>query len=264
MSSETVLLSITGPIATIRLNRPDKRNAIDLTVLAGLDDALERIEREPGVRIVLLSAAGDTFSGGGDIKAWAELDPQAFAHGWIKRGHAVFDRLARLRFPTVAVLGGDALGGGLELAACCDFRIAEAQARLGLPEAGLGMVPGWSGTQRLARRFGVQIVRRMALGSELFSAEQALAAGVVDKVVGRGEGLQAAEAYAGAVLARGSGAGQAVKLMLAIAEGEGGEAALDILSGAMIAPTAELREGVAAFREKRRPDFNRSEEPRDE
>lgn len=255
MTDELVLLSVSGAVATIRLNRPDKRNAIDLAVLDGLDRGLEAIEANAGIRVVLLGAAGDTFCGGGDIKAWAALDPQSFAHGWIRRGNQVFDRLARLRLPTVAALQGDALGGGLELAACCDFRVAEGQARFGLPETGLGMVPGWSGTQRLARRFGVQIVRRLALGGEILDAAAALAAGIVDEVAETGRGLEAAQAHAERILARGSVASRTAKLMLAVAEGEGAEAALDILAGAMIAPTAELAEGVAAFREKRKPVF---------
>ena len=85
---------------------------------------------------------------------------------WVRYGHRVFDRLARLRQPTIAVLSGHALGGGLELAAACDFRIAETQVKLGFPETSIGVVPGWSGTQRAVRRFGAQAVRRMALGGE--------------------------------------------------------------------------------------------------
>jgi enoyl-CoA hydratase len=256
MASQLVELSMSGPVATIRLNRPEKRNALDMAMLDGLDPAMDAVEADPAVRILLLAAAGETFSGGGDIKAWAALHPQSFAHGWIKRGNRTFDRLARLRVPTIALLNGDALGGGLELAACCDFRIAERQARIGLPEAGLGMVPGWSGTQRLVRRFGVQIVRRMALGGEILDAETALAAGVVDHVAASGDGAAAAQAYAEGILARGSTASQTVKLMLAIAEGEGSEAALDVLSGMMIAATDELSEGVASFKDKRKPDFS--------
>jgi enoyl-CoA hydratase/carnithine racemase len=210
-----------------------------------------------GVRAMILSGSGASFSAGGDIRAWAGLDPQSFAYQWVRRGHRTFDRLARLRFPTIAVLNGDTLGGGLELAAACDFRIAEAHVRIGLPEAGLGMVPGWSGTQRMARRFGTQIVRRMAIGGELLDAETACRAGVVDQVAGTGKGMDAAIAYADAVAKRGGAAVQAVKLMLAVAEGEAADAAIEMLSSAMIATTDDLREGVAAFQEKRSPDFSR-------
>ena len=256
MTTDPVLFSIAGPVATIGLNRPQKRNAIDLSVLDGLDAAMNAIEAADDVRVALLAGQGGSFSGGGDIGAWAALGPQSFAQGWIRRGHQVFDRLARLRVPTIAVLSGDALGGGLELAACCDIRIAERHARVGLPEAGLGMVPGWSGTQRLVRRFGGQAVRRMAMCGEVLSAEAALTLGIVDQVAETGEGKAAAHAYAEGIVRRGPLATQTIKGMLAIAEGEGGEAALDMISGAMVAATGELAEGVAAFKEKRSPDFS--------
>ena len=122
------------------------------------------------------------FRAGGDIAAWSGWSPEAFGTHWVRDGHAAFDALARLRQPLIAVLNGHALGGGLELAACADLRIAEAHVKLGQPETGLGIIPGWSGTQRAVRRFGAQTVRRMALFGEVFSAEQALALGLVDQV----------------------------------------------------------------------------------
>ena len=111
----------------------------------------------------------------------------------MRYGHRVFDRLARLRQPTIAVLSGHALGGGLELAAACDFRVAEAQVKLGFPETSIGVVPGWSGTQRAVRRFGAQAVRRMALGGEILLAAEALALGIVDRVVETGNGARRGE-----------------------------------------------------------------------
>ncbi len=115
-----------------------------------------------------------------------------FGHAWVRFGHRVFERLATLRMPVIAALNGHALGGGLELAAAADIRIAESQIRIGLPETSLGMVPGWSGTQRLTKRFGAQIVRRMVLGGEMFSAEEARGYGLVDAVVETGTVLTAA------------------------------------------------------------------------
>ena len=256
MTVDLVTLSVDAPVAWLTLNRPDKRNAIDLGVLDALDAALDAVEADASARVAVLLASGPSFSAGGDIKAWAALDPAQFGYAWIRRGHRTFDRLAQLRVPTIAVVDGDAFGGGLELAACCDFRIAEEQARFGLPEAGLGMVPGWSGTQRLARRFGPQIVRRLAIGGEVLNARSAMGAGVVDAVVETGAGRGAAEAYARGIAARGPSATQAAKAMLAVAEGEAAEANLDLLSGMMIAATDELGEGVAAFLEKRKPDFD--------
>lgn len=256
MTDSPILCAADDPVATITLNRPTKRNAIDLPMIEALFAALDAIEGERRVRVVLLRAAGETFCAGGDIKAWSALNPQDFAHLWIRRGHRVFDRLAQFRKPTIAVISGPALGGGLELAAACDFRIAERQARFGLPESGLGMVPGWSGTQRLARRFGIQTVRRMALGGLTLNADEAWQAGIVDAVVDKGEGGSAAIELADSISSRGPAAVEVVKTMLAVAEGEAPEAAVDVLAGGMVASTPDLAEGVAAFAEKRRPSFD--------
>src|SRR5690606_40823376 len=139
------------------------------------------------VRVVLLAGEGKGFCAGGDVEAWSALSAADFQHRWVRYGHRVFDRLARLRQPTIAVLSGHALGGGLELAAACDFRVAERQVKLGLPETSIGVVPGWSATQRAVRRFGAQAVRRMALGGEIFTAPEALPLGIAGRVVETGQ-----------------------------------------------------------------------------
>ncbi len=250
-----VKLAFDGALAIVTLDRAEKLNALDQAMLVGLEDAFDRIEDAKDARVMLLRGAGKAFCAGGDIAAWAALSPLDFAHGWVKQGHRTFDRLARLRLPTIAVLSGHAFGGGLELAGACDFRVAETGIKLGLPETGLGMVPGWSGTQRLVRRFGAQLVRRLSLGGEMMGAEDARAAGLVDRVVAAGLGLDAARDMALAIAARGPAAVQAAKLMINAAEGEEQSASVEILASAMIAATADLKEGVAAFREKRKPGF---------
>ena len=176
---------------------------------------------------------------------------------WVRYGHRVFDRLARLRQPTIAVLSGHALGGGLELAAACDFRVAETQVKLGFPETSIGVVPGWSGTQRAVRRFGVQAVRRMALGGEILLAPEALSLGVVDRVVETGKALAEAKTWAENIAERGPLATEAAKLMIAVAEGEESAASVEALASGFIALTGDLKEGVGAFREKRKPAFGR-------
>jgi enoyl-CoA hydratase/carnithine racemase len=173
----------------------------------------------------------------------------------VRHGHRIFDRLATLRIPVIAALNGHALGGGLELAGAADIRIAERQAKIGLPETSLGMVPGWSGTQRLGRRFGAQIVRRMVLGGEMFVAEEARANGLVDLVVDTGEALNAAKDYAARIAVRGPAAVEISKLMLSIAGGEDNGAAVEALGSILVAKTGDLKEGVSAFREKRAAEF---------
>jgi enoyl-CoA hydratase/carnithine racemase len=173
----------------------------------------------------------------------------------VRHGHRAFDALARLRQPLIAVLNGHALGGGLELAATADLRIAEEHVKLGSPETGLGIIPGWSGTQRAVRRFGPQAVRRMALAGEVFTAAEGFQLGMVDAVVPREQGMPAAIAMAERVARRGPLATQASKMLINAAEGEETERVLEALAGAVAAASDELKEGLAAFRGKRPPSF---------
>ena len=255
MPDPRVALTWEGPVALITIYRPDKLNALDLDMLAALDDALSEIEGDHAARAAVITGEGKAFSTGGDIKAWSSLLPHEFGFDWVRVGHRVFSRMAELRVPLVAALAGHALGGGLELAATADIRIAEPQARLGMPETGLGMVPGWSGTQRLVRRFGAPVVRRMVLGGEVFSGEEALALGLVDELADSGHALEVAVAYAARVAERGPAAVQTAKLMIAAATGDAPEMAVDTIASILAAKTADLREGVDAFSGRRPPSF---------
>ena len=158
--------------------------------------------------------------------------------------------------PLIAALTGHAFGGGLELAAVADIRVAESGVKLGLPETGLGMAPGWSGTQPSCAG-SARGVRRMALAGRMFTAEEALSLGLVDEVVPAGEGLPRAEALAADIAARGPVAVQIVKAMINAAEGEDRDAPIEGLAGALTATTQDLAEGVAAFREKRAAEVRR-------
>jgi enoyl-CoA hydratase/carnithine racemase len=246
-----------GMIGSITLRRPEKYNALDIPMLRALETALDAAEAAD-VRVVLLCGEGKGFCSGGDIEAWASISAADFQIKWVRYGHRVFDRLARLRQPTIAVLSGHALGGGLELAVACDFRVAESQVKLGFPETSIGVVPGWSGTQRAVRRFGAQAVRRMALGGEILLAPEALALGIVDRVVESGKALVEALEWAGKIAARGPLATEAAKMMIAIAEGEESASAAETLASGFIAMTADLKAGAEAFREKRKPAFGRN------
>lgn len=255
MAEKGVRVEIDGPIAVMTVSRPEKLNAFDLDMLKSLSSACDTVEAEANVRVAILTGEGKGFSAGGDIKAWGVMSANEFGHQWVRFGHRVFDRLATLRVPLIAALNGHALGGGLELAGAADIRIAESQIRIGLPETSLGMVPGWSGTQRLVKRFGAQIVRRMVLGGEMFSAEAALGYGLVDQVVETGTAVAAAKEYAARIATRGPAALEISKLMLAVANGEDNGAAVEALGSILVAKTGDLKEGVAAFTEKRAAQF---------
>jgi enoyl-CoA hydratase len=253
--SPFVELVFEGPCARLTLKRADKLNALDRPMIDGLFDAARAIDASQESRVAILSGEGKAFCAGGDIAAWGGLPPLEMWRDWTRAGHRAFEALARLRVPLIVVLTGHAFGGGLELAAVGDIRIAESGIKLGLPESGLGMAPGWSGTQRLVRRFGASVVRRMALSGAMLPAEEGLPLGLVDEVVAKGEGLSRAEALAADIAKRGPLAVQMVKAMINAAEGEDRDAPIEGLAGALTAYTEDLAEGVAAFRAKRTPSF---------
>ncbi|MBB5753274.1 enoyl-CoA hydratase/isomerase family protein [Prosthecomicrobium pneumaticum] len=255
MSETRIRSEVEGDVAILTLDRPEKLNALDQAMIAGIESWVDAVEASRARAAIITGAGEKAFSAGGDIAAWADLDPIGFARHWIRTGHRVFDRLARLRQPLVAVLNGHAFGGGLELAATADFLILETHGRIGLPETGIAMAPGWSGTQRLVRRFGAAVVRRMALAGDMIGAEEALRLGLVHQVVPKGEGLAAGRALAARIAARGPAAVQITKQLINAAEGEERDAALESLAGGLVATTADLAEGVASFREKRAPRF---------
>jgi enoyl-CoA hydratase len=253
--SPFVELTFEGPLARLTMNRADKLNALDRAMIDALAEAARAIEASREARVAILSGEGKAFCAGGDIAAWGGLAALEMWRDWTRAGHRVFEGLARLRVPLIAALTGHAFGGGLELAAVADIRVAESGIKLGLPESGLGMAPGWSGTQRLVRRFGPSVVRRMALAGAMFTAEEGLTLGLVDEVTARGDGVARAESIAADIAKRGPVAVQMIKAMINFAEGEDRDAPIEGLAGALTATTEDLAEGVAAFREKRAPTF---------
>ena len=139
-----------GALARLTLARPQKLNALTWSMLSAIDAALARIEGDPAVRCVLVEGEGErAFCAGADIAEWAERSPLEMWRRWIAEGNRVFDRLAALPVPVVAVIDGLALGGGLELALAADLRICTRRSRLGLPETGIATIPGWGGERRL-------------------------------------------------------------------------------------------------------------------
>ena len=251
-----IRLAVDGHVALVTIARPEKFNALDYEMVAELERAAHLIELEQGVRVAIITGEGEkSFCAGGDIEAWSQRSPQDFGMAWVRHGHRAFDALARLRQPLIAALNGHTLGGGLELAATADFRIAEQHVKLGSPETGLGIIPGWSGTQRTVRRFGSQTVRRMALLGDIFTAEEGQTLGLVDAVVEKGRSLEAARVMAERIAKRGPAATQATKMLINAAEGEEAERALETLAGSVAAASDDLRLGLAAFRARKPPEF---------
>ena len=249
-----ILLLRHGEIAELRLDNPAKLNALTVPMLQALEAHLDALDRDPDIRFVLVSAsAGKAFCAGADITAWGDLSPSEFARVWVRHGHRIFDKLARLSKPTIAVLEAFAVGGGLELAAACDIRIMSPKAYIAMPEAGVGIVPGWSGTQRLARLLPEAVLKEMVLFGRRINAERALALGFAAEVAD--DAAAAAMEIVERALATSSRATEVAKYMIHAAVGEDAGAMIEALGSGMTAATADKAEGVAAFRAKRKPVF---------
>jgi enoyl-CoA hydratase/carnithine racemase len=253
--SDFVRLEIVEGIATITLARPEKLNALDEVMVELLGRHADAIDADRSIRAVILTGEGKAFCAGGDIASWGGLSPLEMGQRWVRSGHRVFDKLARMKPPVIAAINGHALGGGLELAVTADIRICERQAKIGLPESGLGMIPGWSGTQRLVTRLGGRVARRLALSGEVLTAETALSLGVVDKVVDKGDAMAAAQVAAARILTRGPVSNIVVKQLINAAEEEDRAAIMEALASSLVSYTEDVKEGVAAFRDKRTPRY---------
>lgn len=254
-TQDNIRLETQGGVALLTITRPEKLNALTGEMMLALMAMCARLEHDDQIRVVILTGEGKAFSAGGDIDDWSSESPVEFGRHWVREGHAAFDALARLRQPVIAVINGHAFGGGLELAACADYRIAESHVKIGQPETGLGIIPGWSGTQRAVRRFGAQLVRRMALFGERFSAEEAASLGIVDRLADSGKGLEEARKLAASVRTLSPKATELTKMLINAAEGEETERVLESLAGRVAAESNDLSEGLEAFRQKRPPEF---------
>lgn len=246
-------LAIDGAIARITLDNPAKLNALTVPMLAQLDAACATLERDPLVRVVLITAEGSrAFCAGADIGAWGALSPPDFARLWVREGHRVLDRLARLSKPTIAVVQAHAFGGGLELAACADLRIMAPGATLALPEAQVGIVPGWGGTTRLLRLLPEAVVKDMALFGRRVASDRAQALGFAEVAE---DPLATALAIARGAAGASPRAHEVAKYQIHAAAGEDLGAMIEALGGGMAGATEDKAEGLAAFAERRAPDF---------
>ncbi len=243
-----------GALATLTLNRPEALNALSGAVLGELDSAVGRIESDPAAHAVIVTGSGRAFVAGADIGEIAQLD-RARGLEFARRGQAVFSRIERLSKPVIAAVNGYALGGGCELAMACHVRVASTRARFGQPEVRLGALPGFGGTQRLPRLVGRGMAAKLILSGAQRSAEEALRAGLVEEVVEPDQLLDRARALAAEMLRNGRAALAAS--LRALREGlelplpDALEVEARIFSE--LCGTPEMREGTAAFLEKRDP-----------
>ena len=256
MSDACVRLQRDGMIATVSLARAAKLNALTPAMLDELEACARTIDADETVRVVVLNGGGATaFCVGADINEWGALGALDMWRRWVKRGHHVFDQWARLRQPVIVALNGHAFGGGLELAIAGDIRIAAQSAQFALPEASIATCPGWSGSQRLVQLIGASRAKYLALSGERWSAADAFGSGLIHEVVASEALADRANALAQTMAQRAPVALQLTKLLVNAAAGEGREAALEAMAGALSATTNDAAEGLASFREKRAPNF---------
>jgi enoyl-CoA hydratase len=256
MAQQFVMVAIADRIATVTLRNPPL-NLLTLQVLKELDHIFGELEADNTVRVVILTASGQSFSPGADIKELATIDTVHQGSDLSARGQALLNRIERFDKPVIAAINGTCLGGGLELAMACHMRVASTGTSLGLPEIKLGLIPGFGGTQRLPRIIGPSRAAELILTGGVITVEQALALGLVNRVASAGEVLSQAMTMATMVTATGRLATQAALRAIRtgldspLAEGLAREAELF----GELCETADKKEGTTAFLEKRSPKF---------
>ncbi len=245
-----------GGIALVTISRPEALNALNSTVVAELEQVVTELENDRDIRCMILTGEGRSFVAGADIGEQCPMDLTA-GRRWGQRGSALFRRIEKLEFPTIAAVNGFALGGGCELAMSCDIILASEKAKFGQPEVGLGITPGFSGTQRLPRRVGTAKAKELIFSGKMIKADEAKEIGLVNAVYPHEELLSGAMEMAKSFV---KNAPIAVKYAKACID-RGMQT--DIDSGiavenelfAMCFATADQKEGMGAFLEKRSATF---------
>ncbi len=252
---QTISVAVEKSVATVRLNRPEALNALNAKMVRELVVALDTLDADESIRCVVLTGSDRAFCAGADVKEMVNLSAAEMSAGDHLR--PVWERVWKLQKPIIAALSGYALGGGLELAMCCDMIVASAGTKLGQPEINIGVIPGGGGTQRLARAVGKYKAMEMILTGTMISAEEAKQHGLVNKVVSREKYLEEAKAVAMEIASKAPLATRLAKqainkaFELGVTEGVEFERQLFYL----LFSTEDKNEGMRAFMEKRKPDF---------
>jgi enoyl-CoA hydratase len=258
MELESVLYEVVEGTALITVNRPKVLNALNAQTLADLRTAFEAAKADGSVGVVILTGAGEkSFVAGADINEIKALEDYGAARAFADRGQGLLNFIERLGKPVIAAVNGFALGGGCEICMACHIRLASENAKFGQPEVGLGVIPGYGGTQRLARLAGKGLAAQLCLTGEMIDAAEAKRIGLVNQVYPQGELLEAARGMARTILSKGP---LAVRYALAaVLRGsemplaDGLEVEADMFAAAC--DTKDKMEGTSAFLEKRKPEF---------
>jgi len=247
-----------GAVAVITVDRPKVLNAIRYATMLEINQALDEIENDPALRVVVITGAGDrAFISGGDISIMARDEGYIETLTEVPKGQAICSRIEEFPKPVVARINGAALGGGTEIALCCDIRIAADTAVMGLPEIKLGIIPGYGGTQRLPRLVGLGKAKELVLTGDTIRADEALRIGLVNQVVAAGELDAAVDRLTQKLGARGPVALHMAKVAMNTGPQADLKTGLDIEARcfSLCFGTADRREGMNAFMEKRPAKF---------
>ena len=256
MDFKNLLFKKEKNIGILSINRPDALNALSSEVLHELDQAIDIIDKDEEIHIVILTGEGRAFVAGADIKEMKDMDVFQ-AREFADCGLNVFRKIELMEKPIIAAVNGFALGGGCELSMCCDIRIASEKAKFGQPEVGLGIIPGFAGTQRLSRLVGMGRAKELIFTTDMINAEEAYRIGLVNKVVSADQLMEEALNMANKIVGKGQIAVRFAKTSI----NRGMET--DIETGMVIErdlfglcfSTEDQKEGMEAFLEKRNPNY---------
>jgi len=257
MNYENILIAIEDKIATITINRPTKLNALNKATISDLSKAVKLLSKNEDVRVIVLTGSGEkAFVAGADISEFANYTVVEGAQLAAEGQESLFDFIENLKKPVIAAVNGFALGGGLELAMACHFRIASDNAKMGLPEVTLGLIPGYGGTQRLPQLVGKGRAMEMIMTAAMISAEEAKQFGLVNYVVPQAELLAFTNGIAQKIIKNAPFAiTKAIKAINAnFTDGKNGFDT-EIKSFGKCFGTQDFKEGTTAFLEKRKAEF---------
>ena len=256
MDYQYVLLNIKNRLATVTVNRPEALNSLNREVIADIYSCMQEIDRKHLADCVILTGAGRSFIAGADISTMVEMEGHE-GREWTKAGMDLMDLIENMRVPVIAAINGFALGGGCEIAMACDIRIASVKAKFSQPETGLGLIPGYGGTQRLPRLVGKGMAKYMILTNEMINAEEAYRIGLVQKLTQPEELMDTAYEVAQKILSKAPLATRMAKRAINAATNT------DLATGInyeletydIAFRSNDRKEGMQALLEKRKPEF---------
>ncbi len=256
MSYSTILFAVEDGVATLTFNRPEKLNALSAEMLAEITEALDQVGRTPEIRVLMMTGQGRAFITGADISAFPQFDPLA-AREFADGAHVLGAKIERLPIPVVACVNGFALGGGCELAMACDIIYASEAAKFGQPEVNLGIMPGFGGTQRLARLVGKGLAKELCLTGRVIDASEARTMGLAARVFPAATFMEECTKVARALAAKGRVSLRAIKQTIdrGFDVDLKNACALEADAFALCFASPDAKEGAAAFLEKRQPKF---------